>query len=57
MCQHHWEIESADQPDAVGRRSIVLICAHCGQKMTKLTARTAKQIQAELDAQPPLDAA
>ena len=57
MCQHHWTIESADQPDAAGRRKIVLVCTHCAQTMTKLTARSEKQIRAELDAQPPLDAA
>lgn len=57
MCEHHWQVESAEQPDAAGRRKIVLVCVHCDQTMTKLTARSEKQIRAELDAQPPLDVA
>jgi len=51
MCNHHWTITSADQPDQLGRRHVTFTCDACGEQLTKFTARTAKQIEAELAAQ------
>lgn len=52
MCEHYYRVDSAEQPDGAGRRKVVFGCVHCGEQLTKLTARTNKQIQQELDAQP-----
>lgn len=51
MCEHHWQVESATNPDGAGRRLVTFSCTKCGETLNRLTARTAKQIQAELDAQ------
>jgi transposase-like protein len=52
MCEHHWQAESATNPDAAGRSLVTFSCTKCGETLNRLTTRTAKQIQAELDAQP-----
>jgi len=51
MCEHHWVVASADPPDKLRRRLFTFSCDKCSEQMSRLTARTDKQIQAELDAQ------
>jgi hypothetical protein len=51
MCEHHWKVDSATPPDGSGRRLVTFNCENCDQALTRLTARTQKQIEAELAAQ------
>jgi hypothetical protein len=51
MCEHHWQVEAATPPDGAGRRLVTFSCTECGETLNKLTARSTKQIEAELAAQ------
>jgi hypothetical protein len=51
MCEHHWSAESASKPDRAGRTLVTFVCDKCDEQLTKLTTRSAREIEAELAAQ------
>lgn len=51
MCEHHWELENITPPDGSRRRVVTLKCTLCKESMSKITTRTDREINAELEAQ------
>lgn len=49
-CTHHYT-HTNSQPHGNNARTITLTCQHCGNTITKITARTDDQIRAELEQQ------
>lgn len=51
MCDHHFELQSATPPDGSRRRVVTLKCSNCPETLSKITTRTDREINAELEAQ------
>lgn len=54
MCEHLWDLDP-DNPtgaaDQSGRRLVHFVCTKCGERLSKLTVRSDRQLVADIQGQ------